>query len=191
MTLDDLFIVVGQWPGMNIQLSVNIAAATGNKAVLIPGEYTGTDTFTNPSNVPIIDLRKSGISTGLGGPLAGGGHAIQLQTNGVNNGSQSILNLLAGSNITLSDNGSGGITISATGGGSTINFSNNETPSGTVDGVNTAFTLAHTPASGGLFQLFRNGQFQQAATDYTRSGTSITYLYPPDIGDVLSATYTY
>jgi hypothetical protein len=40
-----------------------------------------------------------------------------LQTNGVPNGSQSLLNLIAGSNITITDNGVGGVTISSSGGG--------------------------------------------------------------------------
>lgn len=48
---------------------------------------------------------------------SGSGSSITLQTNGTNNGSQSLLNLVAGSNITIVDNGSGSITISATGGG--------------------------------------------------------------------------
>jgi hypothetical protein len=44
--------------------------------------------------------------------------SVTLQTNEVNNGSQSLLDLHAGSNITLTDNGSGRVTIASTGGGS-------------------------------------------------------------------------
>ena len=47
----------------------------------------------------------------------GGGGSIVLQTDGVNNGSQSILNLKEGTNITLTDDGVGGVTIDASGGG--------------------------------------------------------------------------
>lgn len=43
------------------------------------------------------------------------GSSIRLETNGTNNGSQSILNLSSGTNVTLVDNGSGTVTISATG----------------------------------------------------------------------------
>ena len=46
----------------------------------------------------------------------GGGGTITLKTNGTNNGSQSILNLKAGSNVTLTDDGVGGVTIASTGG---------------------------------------------------------------------------
>jgi hypothetical protein len=49
----------------------------------------------------------------------GGGGSIVLQTDGVNNGSQSILNLKEGTNITITDDGVGGITIDASGGGLT------------------------------------------------------------------------
>lgn len=42
---------------------------------------------------------------------------LLLETNGTNNGSQSILNLVAGTNMTITDNGSGAITFAATGGG--------------------------------------------------------------------------
>jgi len=48
--------------------------------------------------------------------VAGGG-SIVLQTDGVNNGSQSILNLKEGTNITITDDGVGGVTIDASGGG--------------------------------------------------------------------------
>ena len=42
--------------------------------------------------------------------------SITLQTNEVNNGSQTLLDLHAGSNITLADNGTGRVTITASGG---------------------------------------------------------------------------
>lgn len=41
---------------------------------------------------------------------------IELETNSVANGSQALLNLIAGTNVTITDGGSGGITIAATGG---------------------------------------------------------------------------
>ena len=65
---------------------------------------------TFKTNVTIQgNLTVTGTCTGCGG--------ITLKTNGTNNGSQSVLNLKAGSNVTLSDDGSGGITIASSGGG--------------------------------------------------------------------------
>lgn len=45
------------------------------------------------------------------------GLGIVLETNGVTNGSQSLLNLVQGSNVTITDDGVGNVTIAATGGG--------------------------------------------------------------------------
>lgn len=65
-----------------------------------------------------------------------------------------------------------------------------ETPSGTVNGSNTAFTLANTPTVGSE-QVFLNGILQEpgAGNDYTISGTAITYLTAPVTGDRLRVTY--
>lgn len=56
----------------------------------------------------------------IGGSGSGGegvGVGITLQTNGVNNGLQSLLNLQQGTNVTIVDNGNGTVTINSTGGG--------------------------------------------------------------------------
>lgn len=49
--------------------------------------------------------------------LFGSGQGITLQVNGVNNLNQTLLNLVQGSGVTITDNGNGNIEISATGGG--------------------------------------------------------------------------
>lgn len=49
--------------------------------------------------------------------LLTGGAGITLKTNGVNNVVQNVLDLVEGSNITLTDNGDGSVTIDAAGGG--------------------------------------------------------------------------
>lgn len=54
--------------------------------------------------------------TDTGSPC-GGGSSITLKTNGTLNGSSTLLNLIAGTNITLTDNGVGGVTIDASSGG--------------------------------------------------------------------------
>lgn len=66
----------------------------------------------------------------------------------------------------------------------------NETPGGTINGSNTAFTLANTP-NGIMTDLFLNGQLLEAGAgnDYTISGSTITMLYAPIAGDKLRAFY--
>lgn len=69
---------------------------------------------------------------------------------------------------------------------------NGETPSGTVNGVNVSFTLAHTPLSGTL-SLYLNGLEQEAGAgnDYTISGSTITFTNAPVSGDKVRADYWY
>src|SRR5215472_96282 len=65
-----------------------------------------------------------------------------------------------------------------------------ETPTGSVNGVNTSFTLANTPIAG-TEQVFLNGLLQEpgAGNDYTISGATITYLTAPLTNDRLRVSY--
>lgn len=62
-----------------------------------------------------------------------------------------------------------------------------ETPSGTVNGSNTSFTLANTPPSG--IDLFQDGIYLTPTTDYSVSGTTITMVTAPATGQSLYAVY--
>lgn len=64
-----------------------------------------------------------------------------------------------------------------------------ETPAGTINGSNTAFTLANTPLAG-TEHVYLNGLLQEpGGEDYTISGTSITYVVAPVAGDRLRVSY--
>lgn len=65
-----------------------------------------------------------------------------------------------------------------------------ETPSGTINGSTTVFTLAFTPVAG-TEEVYLNGILQDAGAgnDYTISGTSITMLAAPLAGDKLRVNY--
>lgn len=67
---DGKIFVAGAEPLSTIQAAVNKAAASPGGAVLIPGSYTANDTYTNSSNVPILDMRGSATSTGWNVPGA-------------------------------------------------------------------------------------------------------------------------
>lgn len=55
-------------------------------------------------------------------------------------------------------------------------FADEETPTGTIDGSNAAFTIANTPLTGSL-KLYKNGiRMTGGGVDYTLSGTTITYV---------------
>lgn len=65
----------------------------------------------------IVDLNDNTTKKITVDNLLSGVSQITLQTNTVDNGDQTLLNLVAGTNVTLTDNGSGNVTIDASGGG--------------------------------------------------------------------------
>jgi hypothetical protein len=74
-------------------------------------------------------------------------------------------------------------------GGTIHSFALGEVPSGTVNGTNVTFTLAHTPISSTL-ALYFNGLRERQGTDYTLSGATATFTTAPDSGGLL-ADYQY
>lgn len=72
------------------------------------------------------------------------------------------------------------------------NFVTRETPSGSVNGSNTTYTLAHTPTAGSE-EVYLNGILQEpgAGNDYTISSGTITYLTAPISGDKIRVNYRY
>lgn len=81
------------------------------------------------------------------------------------------------------------ITSSAAGG---PNFADDETPSGTINGVNKIFTLAHSPNPAGSLLLSNNGLVQDAGgNDYTLVGSTVTFVVAPSLGATLLAWYRF
>lgn len=70
------------------------------------------------------------------------------------------------------------------------NFVDKEIPSGSINGSNTAFTLANTPVSGSE-HVYLNGVLQEsgAGNDYTISGAAITMATAPLSGEKLRVSY--
>lgn len=80
--------------------------------------------------------------------------------------------------------------IPTTAGLSNSNFVDKEIPSGSINGSNTAFTLANSPVVGSE-HVYLNGILQEsgAGNDYTISGTSITMATAPLTGEKLRVSY--
>jgi hypothetical protein len=78
------------------------------------------------------------------------------------------------------------------GGGSSLNVVLNEVPSGSINGSNVTFTIAHTPQNG-VISLFHNGVLLKPGSsfDYTISGTTITLNVAPIVSDNLTTNYFY
>lgn len=90
-----------------------------------------------------------------------------------------------------------GVTVAAIGDDTTVTIpggvgtpSTNETPTGTVDGVNAVFTTAHTPISGTL-AVYVGGSRQKLTEDYTVTGSTITFNSAPMVGSILVVDYEY
>jgi uncharacterized coiled-coil protein SlyX len=77
------------------------------------------------------------------------------------------------------------------GSGSTTNFTDGETPGGTINGTNVTFTLASAPNPSTSLRLFRNGLLVAPGVEYTMSGSSLTFTSArtPQTGDSLAAYY--
>jgi hypothetical protein len=70
------------------------------------------------------------------------------------------------------------------------NFADKETPSGSLNGSNTTYTLANTPVSGSE-HVYLNGVLQDvgAGNDYTISSATITMLTAPLASDKIRVSY--
>lgn len=71
-------------------------------------------------------------------------------------------------------------------------FADAEVPTGTINGVTTAFTLAHTPSPAGSLSCFNNGVEQRAGgADFTLSTATITYGVAPPTGTTIICNYRF
>ncbi len=79
------------------------------------------------------------------------------------------------------------------GGGLTSLYSDGETPSGTLNGTNAAFTLQYAPSPAGSLDLYRNGLLMSQGLDYILTGNMIEFflLSTPQPGDIVVASYRY
>jgi hypothetical protein len=74
---------------------------------------------------------------------------------------------------------------------STPNFFDGEIPQGTINGANSIFNLTNAPSPASSLSLFRNGVLQKAGTDFSLSGSTVTFLSTsvPQLGDLVQASY--
>jgi hypothetical protein len=131
----------------------------------------------------------------------GGGGSILLQTDGVDNGSQTVLNLKEGSNITLTDDGVGGVTIAASGGGTPQVNSDWNANSGVAQILNKP-NLATVATSGSYTDLINQPtipaaqiqsdwtQANNAAVDFIKNKPTITSGTVTSVDLTMPAAFT-
>ena len=64
-----------------------------------------------------------------------------------------------------------------------------EVLTGTINGINVNFALAHTPTF--WAKIFLNGMRLKEWEDYNRSSNTLTFQNPPVAGDILLADYNF
>lgn len=157
--------------GVQTALGDNVGSAG---AFVVNGGALGT-----PSSGTLSSCSGLPAATGLTGTLAAG-------------------NFPALTGDVTTSAGSLATTINHTSGSGFLKYTDfiaSETPSGTINGSNTTFTLANTPAtvngSASSLELLLNGVVLEAGSgnDYTLSGNTITMLLVPQTGDKLRAWY--
>ena len=74
-----------------------------------------------------------------------------------------------------------------------VDWVENEVPSGTVNGSNTAFTITHQPTEPMAVEVFLDGIRQRYTTDFTVGGTlnkTITFTTAPVTDQIVWVSYT-
>jgi hypothetical protein len=154
-------------------------ALTANRKIILPGSIGRLFVFQNATTggFNLIVQTSSGVGTTVSVPPSG--NLLLLYSDGTN--------------VTQV---SGGASSGGGGGGGTVpNFADEETPGGTIDGSNTAFTLANAPSPAASLILVRasgaggGAVLTAGGVDFTLSGANITMANPPAVGDTLLAWY--
>ena len=97
-----------------------------------------------------------------------------------------VQSIVAGTNITVDSSDSANPIVAAS---FTPTTPYAEVPSGSVDGFNVTFTLAHTPLYPSSVIIVIDGVTQYYIIDYTVSGATITFTYAPMSGSTIFAYY--
>ena len=107
---------------------------------------------------------------------------VNTTVSGLSTNVTNLTNLVNGLNATVN-------TLSAA--GSTAVFVDDEVPAGAINGSNTVFSLAGTPAPAASLTLYRNGLEMAPGSDYTLNGSAVTFSGTslPRTGDTLLAYY--
>lgn len=64
-----------------------------------------------------------------------------------------------------------------------------ETPVGTINSVNTVFTINNPPSPVSSLKVYRGGARQRITEDYTFSGSTLTFVVAPQVGEIILCDY--
>ncbi len=177
--------------GANVAAALGVAVGSAGAPVL-NGGVLGTPssgTLSSCSGLPISGIASlgTGVAVALAAPVGSGAGLAALS-----GGYLAAADFPALTGDVTNAAGTLATTVNVTPGSGFLKYGaliQNETPSGTINGVNAGFTLANAPQ---WLQLFLNGVVLEAGAgnDYTITGSSITMLLIPATGDKLRAYYS-
>lgn len=181
---NDIAILLDTNSGLNLGVN-GISVGDGAGLVATGGtlDVVGGDGIDAGADNITIDLDGTTLSKAVAGvSLADGASASLLVGQGA---SDSTYNAVSG-DMTMDASANFTIENSYV----TDTWVTRETPTGTVNGSNTDFTMAATPLSN-TDCIYLNGVLQNAggANDYTLSGAVITFNTAPESGDVILVNY--
>lgn len=107
--------ILSSGPGSGTVTSITTSGSITGGTITTTGNLSLVNDNATPGNFYYYGTNGAGTKGFYTLPLGG----ILLETNGISNGSQVILNLISGTGINLTDDGVGGVTIDATGGAGT------------------------------------------------------------------------
>ncbi len=142
--------------------------SSGSSSAISIGQVTGLSSYLSALSTSLNTVTSS--FSGFNTTLAGLGTSVSNLNATVNN---------------IVNNATPG------GGSATPGFIDSEVPFGTIDGNNTAFSLANAPNPSSSLTLFLNGVLQTNGADFSLASNRITFASgsKPHIGDVLQASY--
>ena len=184
-TVGDTYSINVATDGSNVDLNLDAASGTDSTVQLTAGSNI-TLTRNDAQQVTIASTA-SGDSYDLNATQDGSNVDINL-TSG-SGSDNSVVQLTAGSGITLTRNSAAEVTVASSASGSAgqvttqINISGSS-PTQATDGSRTAFTISSTPASENNLQIYLDGVYQAKDT-FSVSGTTVTLSTAPPTGSSL------
>lgn len=188
--LDLVTMVKNLLPGANGGLNANASAFTGvlreASGTASASELSGDATTSASNAVTVVKVNGTTVPTNSAADQV-------LDTTGSATGAWKTLGDTSAGNLAETYNASthafGTIAIL------TGTFADNETPSGTINGANLTFTLAHTPSPAASLTCYKdNGFLIAGGADYTLATATMTFASTtstPQTGDSLKCNYRY
>ncbi len=184
-TVGDTYSINATQDGNNVDLNLDAASGTDSTVQLTAG--TNISLTRNDAQQVTIESTASGDSYDLNATQDGSNVDINL-TSG-SGSDNSVVQLTAGTGITLTRNSAAEVTVasSSTGSGGQVTTQKNISGDGTTEATDSSrrdFTITSAPVSKNNLQIYIDGVYQ-SKNDFSVSGTTVTLDAAPVTGAVV------